>query len=571
MPAYDKLRILWIDDREGDHPRYQYPEPELPEEYQPYFTIARYPGGGLSSVRNPKEFSDVFRPFWAGVDRSMFPVEIVAMDYVLTKWSPDDIQPRPDTRTEDARFREVAQSSRSAKLRTDPPKGKDGQIVGFEGLLIGIFYASLTCDYPAGLVPMTNYGDLMERVNEVRALHAMSKPLLDIDYSNFGVSGSDRSWRNILSQGLKALRFRIMSLFLNRRITLSLADIVAVKSKPLEAVLTVRSNYGIRRLPVAGLFADLATPEDRKSQAIAWAEQLLLEADNQDSFEAISEAWTIAERHWSRYLNENDLIRQRWTLSELLAKQKQDGNLEDSEEAELTACLEMFGVDVEKDPPITKADRVISICSVDHDDSIKGVITRWASVFVLARLIAHLMLVQAKLNRVSTAMSESCFSNFCARDWLYALMPSPEVPLILPAHHKGRNNPASSGGTLGKKLRRLNATMLQDTGDPNLGNCGLDCEHVFAGKSVDGDSLGLRPVERRLLEAALLDHLDKAIQEDGPLAEFRSRLPVSVQTILGGNGHEPSAQPGQRMVARPTHSGSPTGKSTMRGNQGSGG
>ena len=530
MAAYDKLRILWIDDREADDPTYQYPEPELPKEYEPYFTIIRHPRGGLSSVRSPREFSDLFGPFWAGVDHGSFPAEIIAMDYVLTKWAPEEVRSRPDRKVEDALFDQMEHGNRSAELRTDAPKGDDGQVVGFEGLLIGIFYASLTCDYPAGLVPMSHYGDLMEGVNEVRALHAMSKPLLDIDYSNFGVSGTDRSWRNVLSQGLKSLRYRITSLFLNRRIILSLADIVAMKGNLDEAVLTIRSKYGTRRLPVAGLFADVAEQSERIRQVIAWSEELLTEAGNEDPLEAIAEARTVAEAHWSRYLGEDEVIRRRWELSALLAG-REEASAPDDVDGNLKSHLDFFGVkDVKTRIPVTEPSRVISIC----DDSTDGLIARWASVFVLARLIAHLIRAQSGLNSKSGVVSGSCFSHFCSRDWLYALMPSPDSPLVLPAHHRGRNNPASAGGTLNRKLRRLNSTHLPSTGDDNVGNCAFDCEHVFAGRGRDGSDLGLRPVERRLLEAAIMDHLVEAGMNGEELEEFRAQLPLSLRTILQG-------------------------------------
>ena len=521
MEPFDKLRILWIDDCEGDHPKYQYPEPELPKEYEPYFTIIRHPRSGHSStVRSPQEFSDIFGPFWAGIDHSAFPAEIIAMDYVLSKWNPNEVMARRDRKVENDFFDRADQTSRVGTLRTDTPKIEDGRIVGFEGLLIGVFYASLTCDYPAGLVPMTNYGDLMESVNEVRALHAMSKPLLDIDYSNFGVSGTNRSWRNVLSQGLKSLRYRITSLFISRRIILSLADIVAMKDSPDEAVLTIQSNYGMRRLPVAGVFADV-TSDDRNRQIILWAEELLTEAGDEDPFETISEARTFAEQHWSRYLKDTNIIRERWKLSALLAKMDESKGLDEIESGQLQACLDLFGVkDIKARIPVTASSRIISIC----DDSKDGLITRWASVFVLARLIAHLMRAQMRLNGKSGAVSGSCFSQFCSRDWLYALMPSPESPLLLPAHHKGRNNPASPGGTLNRKLRRLNSAHLQATGDDNIGNCGFDCEHVFAGWAKDGSNLGLRPVERRLLGAAVMDHLVEAGQESKEISEIFARL-----------------------------------------------
>jgi hypothetical protein len=536
MAAYDKLRILWIDDREADDPTYQYPEPELPKEYEPYFTIIRHPRGGLSSVRNPQEFSDLFGPFWAGVDRESFPAEIIAMDYVLSKWSPEEIKSRSDRKTEDDRFNQVDQANRSTGLRTDIPRSADGRIVGFEGLMIGIFYASLTCDYPAGLVPMTNYGDLMEGVNEVRALHAMSKPLLDIDYSNFGVSGTDRSWRNVLSQGLKSLRYRITSLFLSRRIILSLANIVAMKGDPDEAVLTIRSNYGTRRLPVAGLFADVAEPSERVRQIVVWSEELLTEAGDEDPFEAIAEASSVAEAHWSRYLKNTAVIEERWRLSELCASKKHTTAFSDDDE--LQRLVDAHGANGPVKPPekmwegwsLGRKDRVLSVC----DDSTDGLVARWASVFVLARLIAHLIRAQSGLNSKSGVVSGSCFSHFCSRDWLYALMPSPESPLILPAHHQGRNNPASAGGTLNRKLRRLNSSHLPATGDDNVGNCGFDCEHVFAGRGKGGGDLGLRLVERRLLEAAVMDHLVEAGIDGEELEEFRARLPLSLRTILQG-------------------------------------
>lgn len=536
MAAYDKLRILWIDDREADDPTYQYPEPELPATYQPYFTIIRHPQGGLSSVRSPREFSDLFGPFWAGVDRRSFPAEIIAMDYVLTKWAAEKVRDRPDRTVEDHLFDQMDRDNRSAGFQVDVPKGTDGQIVGFEGLLIGVFYASLTCDYPAGLVPMTHYGNLMESANEVRALHAMSKPLLDIDYSNFGVSGADRSWRNVLSQGLKSLRCRIISLFLRRRIILSLADIVALKDNPDEAVLTIRSSYGTRRLPVAGLFADVADPSERVRQVITWSEELLTEAGDEDPFEAIAEARSVAEAHWLRYLKDSDVIEERWRLSELCASRKHaNACLDDSELARLEARFEVSGP---AKPPermwegwsISRKNRIITIC----DDSADGLVLRWASVFVLARLIAHLIRAQSKLSSKSGGGSGSCFSHFSSRDWLYALMPAPDTPLILPAHHKGRNNPASAGGTLNRKLRRLNSAHLPTTGDDNIGNCGFDCEHVFAGRSKSGNDLGLRPVERRLLEAAVTDHLMEAGLADEEIEEFRAKLPLSARVILQG-------------------------------------
>jgi hypothetical protein len=330
---------------------------------------------------------------------------------------------------------------------------------------------------------------------------------------------------------LKALRYRITSLFLGRRIILSLADIVAMKGNPDEAVLTIRSNYGTRRLPVAGLFADVQDRGDRARQIITWSEELLTEAGDKDPFEAIAEARTVAEMHWSRYLQETEVIRRRWKLSALLAEREEADGPDDTEAGNLQSHLDFFGVkDLKARVPVTEPLRIISTC----DDSIDGLVTRWASVFVLARLIAHLIRAQSGLNSKSGVVSGSCFSHFCSRDWLYALMPSPESPLILPAHHKGRNNPASAGGTLNRKLRRLSSDHLPTTGDDNIGNCGFDCEHVFAGKGKGGNDLGLRPVERRLLEAAVMDHLVEAGIGGEEVEEFRARLPLALRTILRG-------------------------------------
>ena len=84
------------------------------------------------------------------------------------------------------------------------------------------------------------------------------------------------------------------------------------------------------------------------------------------------------------------------------------------------------------------------------------------------------------------------------------------------------------------RLAELKSDVLPPSRKRRPGNCGFDCEHVFDGKGKDGKDLGLRPVERRLLEAAVMDWLAEAGLDDEDVDEFRVKPPRSVRTMFKG-------------------------------------
>ena len=84
MASYDKIRILYIDDREEDRP-----EKTLPKKLQNFFTIS-HPARSkyVESFKNADEFAPVIADFWFNRKKSVLPAEIIVMDYNLKKWMP---------------------------------------------------------------------------------------------------------------------------------------------------------------------------------------------------------------------------------------------------------------------------------------------------------------------------------------------------------------------------------------------------------------------------------------------------------------------------------------------------
>ncbi|MCB9851891.1 MAG: hypothetical protein H6819_02250 [Phycisphaerales bacterium] len=258
MSAYDKFRILWIDDCEGDSSDYQYPEPRLPDEFRDHFEIIRSPHlGGPSTVRNPQEFAELHQTFLAEENTDLLPADLVAMDYVLSKWSPGNRGIIADATAEDAAIEAMREENTQGVNLAAPEQNCGRRSATFEGLVIGLVYATLTSDHPTGLVPMTNYGDLLEGEPEVRALHDITRTILHVDYSRYGISGVNRAWANVIPQGVRSWRERLLHLVKTSRVDVSLTDLSALADNQSHPVLTISTRYGVRQYPTAGLFVDL--------------------------------------------------------------------------------------------------------------------------------------------------------------------------------------------------------------------------------------------------------------------------------------------------------------------------
>lgn len=495
MCKHNKIRVLWIDDCEGKPTSYLYPEKELPREFSAFFEIVRDENiPGPSTIRNPGDFSEIFSKFWSGQAKNIFPIEIIAMDYVLAEGQDTTVEATKHKDTDIPSW--VLEKNKPEINQSDNSKPKTQKMKGglFEGLIIGIFCSSMMCDYPIGVVPMTNYGNSLEDIIEVKALHSISKGLLNIDYSNFGVSGGDRSWKNVITQGVKALRYRIESLYIDGDISLSLSDLMAMYEKNGEK-LTIRSKFGTRCLAVAGLFIDNKDlPENEQKEIIKdWAESLIEEIGGKVQISTLLEAEQIANELWQKYADHNDenLLEQRWTLSELA---KETTGLDKDKTSKLNYLKDVFKVQNNQCTQNT-----LEIRDVDGNDETK----RWAALFVLAKLI-HLT-VKAQRNFSKAVGSDAhpwIIPSITVQDWMLALFPVASSPLVLPYHKATTRKIDFTSHAWGTYLREHLSLHPKDVLD------GTPYGQEIPRKSQTRHSCGLKPAEQHMLKEKILDYKD---------------------------------------------------------------
>lgn len=422
---FEKIRILWIDDCPDLHTGFMYPEQDLPEDLARYFTIIRHPEiPGPSSIRTSADWAQ-FRTFWGAVpeSHSLFPPEIIAMDYNLSKWA--DTSDNGNIRdTSDHAHGSLAPKEKTIILDDTSNVNRNFSLyAGFEGLVLGIFSSAMLHRHPIGIVPMTNYGDLLAHIPEVRALHFVSKEILDIDFSSFSVSGVDRKWKIVLNKGTKALRNRIDGLYETHQIVLSPTDLMGMFELPgSQQVLKIQSPYASRSLPVQGLFLDV--PADIRDDAISnWA-QSLLKFVTVECY-VLKKAQELADIIWAAY-NNSALVNARERLS-ILAAEKESGNEYDKSEYNIL-CKEFYVVNK----------KCKSACVSIEMEGYSKDIQRWAAMLITLKLFKLVTQAQAKVNRnfKDYFNEELVPPSLTVRphDLFLALFPVPSSPLILPWH-----------------------------------------------------------------------------------------------------------------------------------------
>ena len=504
-----RIRILWIDDCEGQDAGYMYPEKALPEEFAKVFQIVKHREiPGPSTIRTPADFPICFDGFWSQGDTDLFPADIVAMDYNLKKWVDTSIDTEEAEDGDGWADEPAERDDRIARVVEKPSSHSNGFEAGFEGLVIGIFSSSLLSDHPIGIVPMTNYGDLLEGIAEVRAMHSISTPILNIDYSQFGVSGEDRSWKNVLTKGVQALRQRIESLWERGTIAISMKDLMSLcedDDATLEKSVTIHSKYCDRSLPVAGLFVDYPESE-RKDAAELWARRLLEEKKgNFDEFQAAAE---LAGMVWDAYNSE--YVEHRRRLSELHAK-KTDG-------AEREKLDGLFGVVSGAKARCTNVDICCDIFSGDYSDRVR----RWATVLVVVYFLEQM--VRVKKN------SKNRSPIFDPDDVYLAIFPVPFAPLVLDWHKNKRIDKSSNWV---KRLLALGEAVPNEGNTKELnGVCdqAIRLENVLMGERHDVASsiFGLTSAERHIVRSVAVDLL--------PRADWDEYIPARRVFYGSGNG-----------------------------------
>lgn len=321
MNNYDKIRILWIDDLDGKPDTYEEPEKKLPLELQDYFEIIKHQDiHDQSSIGTPEHFNKYYGHFWKEQNESdicNFTPEIIAMDYNLNLWRETIHKFTTSPNNSDGISVELSSSldddsdsPKKIRILTESEKLKENSDANFEGLILGIFISSMLNSHPVAVIPMTRYGDSLRNKPEVKAIHLICKDILDIEFSQFGVAGNDRTWNKILKGGVRVLRERIKELYDKEQIDISPSDLKALINTENHEVLTLHSPFATRCLPVEGLFID-APVSERRAKIKVWAKELFeLKVNYQDWIDAM----ILADTVWAAY-HDNKLIKEREALS----------------------------------------------------------------------------------------------------------------------------------------------------------------------------------------------------------------------------------------------------------------
>lgn len=420
MSDYDKIKILWIDDRESGSSAL--PESTLPEPFAQWFKITHHQGQDSSfSYQSIDDFLPVFKRFWEDEERGVLPAEIVTMDYNLSKYSGLTVINQPvqsllDILKNSSILADRTNHSNNIKNETSTKSGS----INFEGLLIGLFYGTMVRQHPMGLVPMTLYQQDMP--SEVYTLHALTQPFLGVSYENFGLAVEDRVWSKLIPQGVKKLRERICQLFAAQEILVLPSDILALAESSKHERLTIFSPFACRCLPVQGLFID--TPEDQRDAAIQrWANELLLETGKRDDIlNGIRAARKLLE--FSEKESNKNLIHERDELSSLLAT----GNgLE-----RLATLKNKFGFKANNG-----RQSLTNHCfSLDKFDSLSDVALRYAILYVIANIVVDFNLYDETLLEDDLTLENGMPSE---RSIVESICPIPSSPVILPWHEKGKS------------------------------------------------------------------------------------------------------------------------------------
>ena len=500
MSTFDKIRVLWIDDREEMD---GYPEAEItPPEYKQWFEIV-HPGSIDESLsfRSVKEFAPVFQEFWFKGDSSVLPAEIIATDYNLSKQSGVAVL--------DQTAKQIDKDLNDPEDDDDPDHTESKPIsspsvlrgVNFEGLLISLFYATLLYKYPAAIVPMTRY--LSEMPSEVDTLHRLVEPFLGVDFRYIGLE--DRRWASILKEGIRHLRRRIGDLYRSGEINLSPSDLMSMVEDANHDVLTIRSPHtvycenGVRRLPVQGLFID--TSEDNRNAAIhKWTRDLM--SNVMVHCEELRQAQELARVVWEAY-NNNDLVEDRKNLS-LLASRKEAGHIIDEEK--YNRLCETFQVTNKK----VKSGYVDIVSTGDYSNRVR----RWATLLITKNLMKRHILIKERIDnhfykKTGQATDNAQSPILSASDLFLALFPIPGSPLILPWHSGSGIDNSSTW------VRSMMRWKQQKDVAKNRGDLALSINDLLAGANWKPEGpYGLTDSERLVLRGLAMDDHPELPEKD---------------------------------------------------------
>lgn len=529
--AVEKIRVLLLDDNPSSLKLIQYidgvrcefpqvsdsattddPMPELDQ-----FFDLRW----LASAAEAREFRDlsllVSRTTPEALIREGWIPEIFCFDYALTgddtpigeRFFPEKLthllSPLPNLRRYVAACN-LSQPESSNVPHVDVAKNDDNYGCFAGGLIFTTF-----SDHPCGPVALTRKGSTKTAGTEASFFEWM---LENEAHSTFKRKGRpEPQWRELIPDGIRVLRSRIEELARGSIIRVSLDDLIALTVSGKHEVLTIRSRYGVRRLPIPALFLDYK-PWQREDATRSWAAGVLdnifsgAEGGFKLTLEDFIQGRELAQILWTAYDSDESVKRVR--LSELLSKQSgrnQPDTLTDEEESELEKLKSHFGVRVVE---------ARSMCGANYVDIRNERFTdrqkRWAALIIIMQLLARSVKVRNKLEgmRSPDAKQPGYDYSLCqplsAADVYLALFPVARDPLILPFH-----DGTDPGAKWSKPLNRLDDDRHAPSArnDPrNWGSIALRVNDVLNGfawredpqQPTNGWTYGLMPGERQVLQ-----------------------------------------------------------------------
>lgn len=414
MKTINKIRILWIDDREEMD---GIPEAHLPDGFDEWFEIVHHSSSEEAmSYRSAKEFAPVLQKFWFDKNYDILPVEIIATDYNLLYCGG---LARSEKSTEEMAKIFRPDGNNVATSTSDVITGTTSG-TNFEGLLISLFYGTLTYKHPSAIVPMTRY--LSDMPPEVDTLHSLTEPFLGVDFKYIGLK--DRTWFNIIQEGVKHLRRRIQELYKSGDIIVSPHDLMALVESAEHGVVTIHSPFAIRRLPVQGLFIDYQESE-RNAKIQKWSRNLLGLVVNCEEFK---QAIELSDCIWAAYDyggegEKNDMVEQRKKLSFMLSEKMKGRSICKDELAQLTTIFEVSGKECKSFTDIRSGNK-------------SGSVQRWAVLLILFKLLRRLVLIKKRV----LEQFDLGDPKLTKEDVFLVLFPLPKNPLILPIHNLSDRN-----------------------------------------------------------------------------------------------------------------------------------
>jgi hypothetical protein len=455
MSHYDKIRILWIQDTTD------IPSREFPEHFADYFDVVTKSQDGVPwPLVSMDSFKWLLEEFWVDNVTEVLPVEIMAVDYDLSKASATlAISPDKDAPGED----ELDEIS-DQKAATDD---QSGESLDFDGLLMGVFYATLTYDHPMGFVPTTYR--MPEMTTSVSDFQRLSQRILGIDFS---FAGTERTWANIINAGVYNLRRRIEVLYSDKQIVISMDDLMALEKSADYGVITIYCRRAARRLPIQGLFID--EPEERRAEAIhGWVEKLMEIARVKS--EELRQANELKKIVWDAYDNHKDddnPVLERELLSLLDADREAN---KPYDKANYDRLVRRFGV---------KGDKCTTGCIDIMHGKYSHRVRRWAILLILLEFFAKVITIKksyeehVRQETKEEELRDDIHPSISLNDLYLALFPVPSKPVRFP-WHESKKVDKSSGWV--RSLNKLHDKLLFN---PNYGDIGIHLPDVMNGKEL---------------------------------------------------------------------------------------